>query len=374
MKVLISGGGTGGHIFPALSIANALRRLYPDTEILFVGAQGRMEMERVPEAGYEIVGLPVAGFDRKRLWRNFKVLAKLFRSLRMARKVLRDFRPDICVGVGGYASGPMLKAAQKRGIPTLLQEQNSYAGVTNKLLAKKAKAICVAYEGMERFFPAGRIMLTGNPVRKNLTSAAYISRPEARKELGFDHDKPLVAVVGGSLGARTINEAMKRGLAEIIASGASVLWQTGRFYAEECLAFADKFRADTPAATPDRLQVLPFVQRMDLVYAAADLMVSRAGASTISELQILGMPAILVPSPNVAEDHQRKNAEALSSRGAAVTVLDADAPASLATEVTKLLASPKERAAIALKVQAMALPGADEIIARKVAEIVNSKN
>ena len=189
MKVLISGGGTGGHIFPALSIANALRRLYPDTEILFVGAQGRMEMERVPEAGYEIVGLPVAGFDRKRLWRNFKVLAKLFRSLRMARKVLRDFRPDICVGVGGYASGPMLKAAQKRGIPTLLQEQNSYAGVTNKLLAKKAKAICVAYEGMERFFPAGRIMLTGNPVRKNLTSAAYISRPEARKELGFDPDK-----------------------------------------------------------------------------------------------------------------------------------------------------------------------------------------
>ena len=352
MKVLISGGGTGGHIFPALSIANALRRLYPDTEILFVGAQGRMEMERVPEAGYEIVGLPVAGFDRKRLWRNFKVLAKLFRSLRMARKVLRDFRPDICVGVGGYASGPMLKAAQKRGIPTLLQEQNSYAGVTNKLLAKKAKAICVAYEGMERFFPAGRIMLTGNPVRKNLTSAAYISR----------------------LGARTINEAMKRGLAEIIASGASVLWQTGRFYAEECLAFADKFRADNPAATPDRLQVLPFVQRMDLVYAAADLMVSRAGASTISELQILGMPAILVPSPNVAEDHQRKNAEALSSRGAALTVLDADAPASLATEVTKLLASPKERAAIALKVQAMALPGADEIIARKVAEIVNSKN
>lgn len=183
MKVLISGGGTGGHIFPALSIANALRRLYPDTEILFVGAQGRMEMERVPEAGYEIVGLPVAGFDRKRLWRNFKVLAKLFRSLRMARKVLRDFRPDICVGVGGYASGPMLKAAQKRGIPTLLQEQNSYAGVTNKLLAKKAKAICVAYEGMERFFPAGRIMLTGNPVRKNLTSAAYIRAPRPAKNL-----------------------------------------------------------------------------------------------------------------------------------------------------------------------------------------------
>lgn len=373
MKVLISGGGTGGHIFPALSIANALRRLYPDTEILFVGAQGRMEMERVPEAGYEIVGLPVAGFDRKRLWRNFKVLAKLFRSLRMARKVLRDFRPDICVGVGGYASGPMLKAAQKRGIPTLLQEQNSYAGVTNKLLAKKAKAICVAYEGMERFFPAGRIMLTGNPVRKNLTSAAYISRPEARKELGFDPDKPLVAVVGGSLGARTINEAMKRGLAEIIASGASVLWQTGRFYAEECLAFADKFRADNPAATPDRLQVLPFVQRMDLVYAAADLMVSRAGASTISELQILGMPAILVPSPNVAEDHQTKNARALSDAGAALLVSDAEAREKLIQTVLDTFSDKPAIRAMAEKIKSLALPGSDDRIVDEALALINAK-
>lgn len=373
MKVLISGGGTGGHIFPALSIANAVKRLYPDTEILFVGASGRMEMERVPEAGYEIVGLPVAGFDRKRLWRNFKVLAKLFKSLRLARKVLRDFRPDICVGVGGYASGPMLKAAQKRGIPTLLQEQNSYAGVTNKLLAKKARAICVAYEGMERFFPADRIELTGNPVRKTLTSAAYMSRPEAKKELGFDPDKPLVAVVGGSLGARTVNEAMKAGLRQILDSGAAVLWQTGKFYADDCLRFVEEFRASYPEATENRLQAMPFVQRMDLVYAGADLMVSRAGASTISELQILGMPAILVPSPNVAEDHQRKNAEALSSRGAAVTVLDADAVRALAQEVTRLLADPKARAAIASKVKAMALPGADEKIARKVAEIANAK-
>lgn len=373
MKVLISGGGTGGHIFPALSIANALRRLYPDTEILFVGAQGRMEMERVPEAGYEIVGLPVAGFDRKRLWRNFKVLAKLFRSLRMARKVLRDFRPDICVGVGGYASGPMLKAAQKRGIPTLLQEQNSYAGVTNKLLAKKAKAICVAYEGMERFFPAGRIMLTGNPVRKNLTSAAYISRPEARKELGFDPDKPLVAVVGGSLGARTINEAMKRGLAEIIASGASVLWQTGRFYAEECLAFADKFRADNPAATPDRLQVLPFVQRMDLVYAAADLMVSRAGASTISELQILGMPAILVPSPNVAEDHQTKIARALSDAGAALLVSDAEAREKLIQTVLDTFSDKPAIRAMAEKIKSLALPGSDDRIVDEALALINAK-
>ena len=373
MKVLISGGGTGGHIFPALSIANALRRLYPDTEILFVGAQGRMEMERVPEAGYEIVGLPVAGFDRKRLWRNFKVLAKLFRSLRMARKVLRDFRPDICVGVGGYASGPMLKAAQKRGIPTLLQEQNSYAGVTNKLLAKKAKAICVAYEGMERFFPAGRIMLTGNPVRKNLTSAAYISRPEARKELGFDPDKPLVAVVGGSLGARTINEAMKRGLAEIIASGASVLWQTGRFYAEECLAFADKFRADNPAATPDRLQVLPFVQRMDLVYAAADLMVSRAGASTISELQILGMPAILVPSPNVAEDHQTKNARRALRRRRGVLVSDAEAREKLIQTVLDTFSDKPAIRAMAEKIKSLALPGSDDRIVDEALALINAK-
>lgn len=366
MKILISGGGTGGHIFPALAIANAVKRRDPQADILFVGALGRMEMERVPAAGYEIVGLPVAGFDRKRLWRNFGVVWKLWRSMRKAKKVLRDFQPDIAVGVGGYASGPMLKEAQKQGVPTLIQEQNSYAGVTNKLLAANAGRICVAYDGMERFFPEGKIVKTGNPVRKNIVSL-NISHEDAKRELGFNPNRPLVVVVGGSLGARTINDSMKLAVRQMLKSGASVLWQTGKLYAEEC----SKAVADI---NDPNLQVTPFVSRMDLVYRGADLLVSRAGASTISEIQLVGAPAILVPSPNVAEDHQRKNAEALSSRGAAVTVLDADAPASLATEVTKLLASPKERAAIALKVQAMALPGADEIIARKVAEIVNSKN
>ena len=366
MKVLISGGGTGGHIFPALSIANALRRLYPDTEILFVGAQGRMEMERVPEAGYEIVGLPVAGFDRKRLWRNFKVLAKLFRSLRMARKVLRDFRPDICVGVGGYASGPMLKAAQKRGIPTLLQEQNSYAGVTNKLLAKKAKAICVAYEGMERFFPAGRIMLTGNPVRKNLTSAAYISRPEARKELGFDPDKPLVAVVGGSLGARTINDSMKVAAPALLESGAAILWQTGKNYAAEC-------QETEKTINNANLKAVPFVSRMDLAYRAADVVVSRAGASTISELQLVGAPAILVPSPNVAEDHQRKNAEALAKRDAAIMILDRDCRTSLLEAVTTLLRDKKRRDTLSANVKAMAMENSDERIVDELIKLTTDK-
>ena len=372
MKVLISGGGTGGHIFPALSIANALRRNYPGVEILFVGALGRMEMERVPDAGYEIVGLPVAGFDRKRLWRNVAVLGKLFKSMRLARKVLRNFRPDICVGVGGYASGPMLKAAQKQGIPTLIQEQNSYAGVTNKLLAKKARAICVAYEGMERFFPADAITMTGNPVRDNI-ARKDITPAEARCELGFDADRPLVAVVGGSLGARTLNEAMKASLGPILDAGASVLWQTGKYYDKECQEFLARFRESHPGVGADRLQVVPFVRRMDLVYAGADLMVSRAGASTISELQIVGMPAILVPSPNVAEDHQRRNAEALAGRDAAVMVLDADAVASLGDEVTRLLADPARRKGIAANVAAMALTGADDKIARMVHAIVNKK-
>lgn len=372
MKVLISGGGTGGHIFPALSIANALKRLYPDTEILFVGALGRMEMERVPEAGYEIVGLPVAGFDRKRLWRNFGVLLKLMKSMSMAKKVLRDFRPDICVGVGGYASGPMLKEAQKRGIPTLIQEQNSYPGVTNRLLSKKAEAICVAYEGMDRYFPAEVLTLTGNPVRKNITAGAVSAR-DAKEHLGFDPERPLVAVVGGSLGARALNESMEAGLSEILASGASVLWQTGKYYDAECTRFTEEFRKAHPEATEKRLQVMPFVKRMDLVYSGADLMVSRAGASTISELQIAGMPSILVPSPNVAEDHQRKNAQALESRGAAVMILDADSRRNLAKEVVALLADKEKRASISENVRKMALHDADETIARKVKSIVDAK-
>lgn len=373
MKVLISGGGTGGHIFPALSIANALVRLYPGVVILFVGAAGRMEMERVPDAGYRIVGLPVAGFDRRRLWRNFAVVAKLVKSMAMARKVLRDFCPDICVGVGGYASGPMLKAAQRKGIPTLIQEQNSYAGVTNKLLAKKAAAICVAYDGMERFFPARAITVTGNPVRDNIVGTGLEHR-QAREALGFAPDAPLVAVVGGSLGARTLNEAMKEALGDILATGASVLWQTGKYYDGDCQEFLTAFRASHPGVDSSRLQVVPFVRQMELVYAGATLMVSRAGASTISEIQIAGIPSVLVPSPNVAEDHQRKNAEALAGRGAAVMVLDADAVATLGRQVVALLADSSRRDQIAARVAEMALCHADEKIARMVYDIVNDKN
>ena len=314
MKVLVSGGGTGGHIFPAISIANAVRRRHPDAEILFVGAEGRMEMERVPAAGYEIVGLPVAGFDRKRLWRNIGVLLKLYRSMRRAKKVLREFRPDIAVGVGGYASGPMLKEAQKAGVPTLIQEQNSYAGVTNKLLAAKAGKICVAYDGMERFFPAERIVKTGNPVRNDIVTNR-LRRDEAKRELGFNPNRLLVVAVGGSLGARTINDSMKEAVKGWLDAGVSVLWQTGRLYADEC-------RQAVADIKDENLVVEPFVGRMDLVYRAADLIVSRAGASTISEIQLAGVPSVLIPSPNVAEDHQRKNAEALAKKGAAEMILD----------------------------------------------------
>lgn len=364
-RVLVSGGGTGGHIFPALSIANAVRRRHPEAEILFVGASGRMEMERVPAAGYEIVGLPVAGFDRKRLWRNFKVIVKLLKSMRMARKTLRDFRPDIAIGVGGYASGPMLKAAQKAGIPTLLQEQNSYAGVTNKLLAKNARAICVAYEGMDRFFPADRIVMTGNPVRKEIADASR-DRALAKEALGFDKEKPLVLVVGGSLGARTINESIAAALPEITAAGANVMWQTGK-------NGADKY-AGIAAEYGDSVKASVFISDMAGAYMAADLIVARAGAATISEIQLLGAPAILVPSPNVAEDHQRKNAQALADRNAAVMVLDADAQQELGKEVLALLADADRRTALGMNASKMALRESDERIADEIDKILADSN
>lgn len=364
-RVLVSGGGTGGHIFPALSIANAVRRRHPEAEILFVGALGRMEMERVPAAGYEIVGLPVAGFDRKRLWRNFKVVAKLMKSMRIARKVLRDFRPDIAVGVGGYASGPMLKAAQKAGVPTLLQEQNSYAGVTNKLLAKNARAICVAYEGMDRFFPAGSIVMTGNPVRREIAEASA-ERPQAKEALGFSREKPLVLVVGGSLGARTINESIAAALPEITAAGAAVMWQTGKNGAEKYADIAAGYGRDVKASV--------FISDMAGAYRAADLIVARAGAATISELQLLGAPAILVPSPNVAEDHQRKNAQALADRDAAVMVLDAEASQRLGKEVLTLLSDTEKRAALGANAAKMALRDSDERIADEIDKILADSN
>lgn len=362
-RFLISGGGTGGHIFPAVAIAKAILRHSPDAEILFVGAEGRMEMERVPAEGFRIVGLPVAGFDRKRLWRNFAVLMKLWRSMRKAKKILREYNPDMAIGVGGYASGPMLKAAQKAGVPTLLQEQNSYAGVTNKLLAPKAKAICVAYEGMERFFPAGAITLTGNPVRPSLIEHST-DAASARLKLGLDPDRPVLFVTGGSLGARTINRSIGAALESITATGAQILWQTGKLYAEECAALA-KDKTDVHA--------MPFVSDMGLAYSAASLVVARAGAGTISELQLLGIPAVLVPSPNVAEDHQRKNAQALVDRDAAVMVLDSDAPAQLGDTVVNLLGDDSRRRLLASNIRGMALRGSDDKIADIIFKILDKQ-
>ena len=329
-KFIISGGGTGGHIFPALSIANELKRRYPDCEILFVGAEDRMEMEKVPAAGYPIVGLPVSGFDRSSLVRNFQVVARLLKSLHLAKKTVRDFRPDIAIGVGGYASGPTLWMAASLGIPTLIQEQNSYAGVTNKLLAKKAKRICVAYEGMEKFFPADRIVLTGNPVRSDLEHAQN-KRDEAAAFFGLSPEKKTLLVVGGSLGARTINRSIENGLDKILSSGVQLIWQTGRYYHEEALKRLKAYHG-MPVWCSD------FISRMDYAYSAADLVISRAGAGTISELCLLKKPVVLVPSPNVAEDHQTKNALALVNREATLMVTDQEAPQQLVDTALATLA------------------------------------
>ena len=364
---LISGGGTGGHIFPALSIANEIKRRHPNADILFVGAESRMEMEKVPAAGYRIVGLPVYGFDRRRLWRNAKVLWQLWQSMRRARKILDEFKPDVAIGVGGYASGPMLKVAQKAGIPTVLQEQNSYAGVTNKLLAQRAQCICVAYEGMERFFPADKIVLTGNPVRRVLLECE--ATPEqARTELGLDPDKATVLVVGGSLGAGTINRAIAEHLDELSRHcDVQVLWQTGKNYDDEC-------RRDLEQSGATNVKQTAFVARMDLAYRAANLVVSRAGASSISELQLLGKPSILVPSPNVAEDHQTKNAQALVQRDAAIMVRDADARDNLVPTLLNTVADPALLQRLGGNVAQMALQNAAEHIVDRIDDIINRKN
>lgn len=361
-RVVISGGGTGGHIFPALSIADALRRRL-DADILFVGAENRMEMTRVPEAGYEIIGLPVAGFDRKRLWRNISVLFKLFRSLRKSRKIISDFKPDIAIGVGGYASGPTLKAAQRAGIPTLLQEQNSYAGVTNKLLGEKAGKICVAYDGMERFFPADRIVKTGNPIRKALLSYSK-SVKEAREAFGLDPERPVLLVVGGSLGALTLNESMEKGIKRIADKGIQVIWQTGKNFGDRGPAAARGIKG---------VVVTPFISDMASAYRAADLVVGRAGAGSISELQVLGKAAILVPSPNVAEDHQTHNARALSERGAAVLVTDAEARDILVDTAIGLIGDKKKLADMQACILEMGIADSDERIADEVCTLLNKK-
>ena len=363
LRVIISGGGTGGHIFPAVSIANAVKAMRPDAKILFVGALGRMEMQRVPAAGYEIKGLPICGFDRKNLLKNVKVLYKIWKSQRMAKKIIKDFRPQVAVGVGGYASGPTLNQAAAMGIPCLIQEQNSYAGVTNKLLAKKAEKICVAYEGMERFFPAEKIILTGNPVRQALLDTT-ISREDAIRSFGLDAEKKTILLVGGSLGARTINESMLRHLDLIKESGLQFIWQTGKYYSAE---IADRMKGqDLP-----NLKVTDFITDMGAAYRAADLVISRAGASSISEFCLIGKPVILVPSPNVAEDHQTKNALALSTRDAAIYIKDADAPDSLIQTAIETVNDDAKLKSLSENVLKLALPDSANIIAIEVINLAN---
>ena len=367
LRIIISGGGTGGHIFPAASIANAIREISPSAEILFVGAEGRMEMQRVPAAGYEIKGLPVAGFDRKHLWRNVSVLIKLMKSRRLARKIVSEFRPQVAVGVGGYASGPTLDVAQKMGIPTLLQEQNSYAGVTNKLLAKKAKRICVAYEGMERFFPAEAIMMTGNPVRQNLLHAHH-TREEAIAAMGLDPAKRTVLLIGGSLGARTLNDSVLENLSLIRQQKhIQFVWQTGKYYSQ---SIAERLAAQR---CPANLKVMDFISNMDVAYAAADLVISRAGAGSISEFCLLGKPVILVPSPNVAEDHQTKNAMALVQKDAALFVADAEAPRTLMPLAVNTVNDSAKLASLSENVKKLAMPNAAEVIAREVIKLAEGK-
>lgn len=352
MKYLISGGGTGGHIFPAVSIANALKAADKEAEILFVGALGRMEMERVPQAGYKIVGLPVRGFNRAQPWKNISVLWDLMRSLIQVKKIIREFKPQVGIGVGGYASGAAMWMAAKMGIPILLQEQNGFAGVTNKLLKDKAEKICVAYPNMEKFFPADKIILTGNPVRQNLTSGT-------RKKDGH----PSLLIIGGSLGARTINRAVAAGLKQLIDAGIHVVWQTGKTYYAECR------KAWEDAGSPADIECLDFLSDMPDRYAQADLVISRAGASSISELCLLGKPAILVPSPNVAEDHQTHNAMALVSRDAAVLVKDIEAAEKLIPTALELIQDKKRLESLHTNVLALAERDSAERIAQEVMKL-----
>lgn len=370
LRIIVSGGGTGGHIFPAISIANAIKELCPDAEILFVGAQGRMEMERVPQAGYKIVGLPVRGLIRP-LWspRNIGVMIDFLKSRSMVKKIIRDFNPNAVVGVGGYASSPTLNAAHALGIPCIVQEQNSYAGVTNKSLAKKAVKICVAYHGMERFFPKDRIVMTGNPVRQVLLGCEA-TKTEARAALNLLPSLPTLLVIGGSLGARTINDSIAGGMARFEKAGVQVIWQTGKFYAEKCAQTVEAYYADTenPRYRQDARMVhqQPFISDMAMAYKAADVVVSRAGASSISELCLLAKACILVPSPNVAEDHQTKNARALSDNNAAIFCADADARTSLVDEAIKLVADKDKTGRLETEIRKLAFTDSAEKIARIV--------
>lgn len=359
IRIIISGGGTGGHIFPAVSIANAIKEQHPEAEILFVGAEGRMEMQRVPAAGYQIIGLPVAGFDRKHLLKNISVLIKLMKSQIKARRIIKEFKPDAAVGVGGYASGPTLKVAGSMGIPTLIQEQNSYAGVTNKLLAKKACKICVAYEGMERFFDKEKIILTGNPVRQNLLNQ-QMSREDAIRSFNLDPTKKTVLIVGGSLGARTINNCVLNGLDQIRQSGVQFIWQTGKFYINEAKEKVGQ------AENYPMLHTTDFITDMAAAYSAADLVISRAGAGSISEFCLLGKPVILVPSPNVAEDHQTKNALALVAKDAALYIKDAEASEKLLKTAIETVQQPENLKKLSTNIAKLAFKDSANTIAEEV--------
>lgn len=361
-RAIISGGGTGGHIFPAVSIAEALRRRYPQIDILFIGAEGRMEMERVPQAGFPIRGLKIRGLERKRLWRNFGVICDFLRALITARDILREFKPQIVIGVGGYASAPTLKAAQSLGIPTLIQEQNSYAGVTNKFLARRASRICVAYPDMDRFFPKDKITLTGNPIRPAIEHLSA-TREEALEHFGLPSDvRRVVLVIGGSLGARTINEGVGSKLQAWAESGVALIWQTGKGFEEQAKELLQGY--DFP------VYCSAFIQRMDLAYTLADVVVSRAGASSISELCLLGKPSILVPSPNVAEDHQTKNALALSTRSAAILVPDAEAKDQLTPRALALVQDEVQCASLHQEILKLALPAASETIVDEIEKLL----
>ncbi len=359
LRVIIAGGGTGGHIFPAVAIAHALKRLQPDAELLFVGANGKMEMEKVPQEGFRIVGLDIAGFNRSHLWKNLSLPLKLIRSMMRARNILREFSPHVVVGVGGFASFPMLNAAQGAGIPTVIQEQNSYPGKSNKILARKAKAVCVAYDGMDKFFPKEKLIHTGNPVRKNIISST-VTRDEAQLKLGLDVNKQTVLVVGGSLGAKSINEAIDGGLGNLAAAGLQIVWQTGKPYYQEALRSAAGYKD---------VKVFEFIKEMDVAYAAADMVISRAGALAIAELCIVAKPVIFVPYPFAAEDHQTSNAMSLVSHNAAELVKDSDAKLEL---VKKLLLLKEDRVMQDLmrrNLAKLAIRDADERIAKKIIEL-----
>lgn len=361
LRIIISGGGTGGHIFPAVSIANAIKAKYPEAKILFVGALGRMEMQRVPAAGYEIKGLPICGFDRKHLFKNIAVLFKIWKSQRMAKKIINDFKPMAAVGVGGYASGPTLNVCASKGIPCLIQEQNSYAGVTNKLLAKKADRICVAYEGMERFFPADKIIMTGNPVRQNVLETT-VTVEEARKQFGLAPEKKTILLVGGSLGARTINESVLQNLDKIAKSDIQFIWQTGKYYKA---SIAEQMKGkELP-----NLKIMDFISDMGAAYKAADLVISRAGASSISEFCLIGKPVILVPSPNVAEDHQTKNAMALVNKDAAIYVKDCEAPGILIDKAINTVTDFQKLNSLSENIKKLGLKNSADVIADEVVKL-----